>query len=78
MPTIEEFIIEGVDAKELASKEESTSLEPKEMIKEVEKTIPKMTPWSYMHETISKVIEYIIQLNEEMEATIMSQKKGNF
>ena len=44
--TIEELIREQMDAKEfneLDRKEESTSPEPKEMIKEVEKTSPEMT-----------------------------------
>ena len=46
--TIEEVTREEVDAKEfneLVSKEKSTSQEPKEMIKEVEKTSPKMALW---------------------------------
>ena len=41
-----------MDAKEfneLVEKNDSTSPKPKEMIKEVEKTIPEMTPLGDMH-----------------------------
>ena len=85
-PTIEEAIKEDVDAKEfieLVEKEKSTSPEPKEMIKEAEKTTQKMTPWGDMHEELkirevthmSKVEEYIIKLNKETEAAIVTQKE---
>ena len=52
---------------------------------EVLKTIPVMAPWVDMHEEfkfeevtpMSKVEECIFQLNKEMEATIVKQRKKN-
>ena len=69
----------------VAKEDESTSQESHERIREVVKTISKMAPWGEMYEEfkiekitpISKVEEAIIQLNKEMEATIVSQKQEN-
>ena len=71
--------------KDLVVKEdESTCPESHETIREgVVKIIPKMTPWTELHKElkieevtpISKVEECIVQLNKEMEATIVKQKE---
>ena len=67
--------------------DESTSPESHEMTKDkVLKTILEMAPWGDMHEELkieevtpmSKVKKYIIQLNKEMEATIVSDKEKKF
>ena len=67
----------------VVKEDELTSLESHTMIKyEVLKTIPKMAPWSDMHEKIkieelapmSKVKECIIQLNKEIEALMVIHK----
>ena len=63
--------------------DESTSPKSHEMTKDkVLKTILEMAPWGDMHELkieevtpMSKVKEYIIQLNKEMEATIVTRKE---
>ena len=64
--------------------DEPTSLESHDTTKdEVLKTIPEMTPWGEMHEELliekvtpmSKVEECIVQLNKEMEATIVTHKE---
>ena len=63
--------------------DESTSPESHEMTKQkVVKTIPEMASWGEMYEDfdiakvtpMSKVVEYIIQLNKEIEATIVNKK----
>ena len=69
--------------KALVTKEdESTSPESHERIKEVVKTISEMAPWREMYEDtdiakvtpLSKVEEYIIQLNKEIKGTIVTKK----
>ena len=75
--------------KDLVEKEEeeSTSPESHEKIKdEVVKTIPEMTLWGEMHEAlknekmtpISKVDEYIIQLNNKLKGNIVKKKGKKF
>ena len=52
---------------------------------EVIMAIPEMDPWGDMHEELkieevtpmSKVEEYIIQVNKEMEATIVTHREKN-
>ena len=66
----------------VAKDDEPTFSESHDTTKEVVKTIPEMTPWGEMYEDfdiakvtpISKVEEYIIQLNKEIEATIVNKK----
>ena len=77
LPTIEELIREELDAKEfneLVEKEESTSLEHKEMIKYVEKTSPKITLWGDEHEKIEK--EKITPITEVDETILELIKIG--
>ena len=81
LPTFEEPKRVEMDAKVLneivAKEKESTSLKPKEMKKEVEKTIPKMTLWGEVDEKLKnenltpilKVIETILELMENERAT---------
>ena len=60
---------------------EPTSLESHDKTKVV-KTIQEMAPWGEMYEyfnivkvtPMSKVEDYIIQLNKEIEATIVNKK----
>ena len=72
------------DAQELkdlfVKEDESTSSKSHEMIREeVVKTISEMTPWGEMHEklkieevtSMSKVEEYNVMLNKEMEVLIV-------
>ena len=84
---LEELIREQVDAnelKELVAKEnEPTSSEPNEKREEVLKTFLDMTLWGEVYKELKnkkmtpmfEVDEYIVQLNEELEATIVNQKE---
>ena len=85
---LEEFLREEVDAnelKELVAKEyESTSLELNEK-REVVKNFPEMTLWGEVYMELKnkkitpmfEVDEYIVQLNKELEATIVNKKEKN-
>ena len=68
LPTFEEPIGVEVDAKvlnEIVAKEESTSPEPIEMKKEVEKTILKMTLWGEVHEKVeNEILTPILEVDE--------------
>ena len=80
-PTFEEPKIVEVDAKVLneivAKEKESTSIKPKEMKKEVEKTILEMILWGEVHKKvekenltpISKVDDTILELMENERAS---------
>ena len=68
----------------VVKEDEPTSLELHEKTNdEVGKTMPEMTVWGEMYEKLknekmtptSEVDEYIIQLNNEMKATIVNKKK---
>ena len=68
----------------IVMEDEPTSLESHDTIKdEVLNTIPEMASWGDMHEElkneevtlISKVEEYIFQLNKKIDATIVKQKE---
>ena len=70
----------------IVMEDEPTSIESYDTIKdEVLKTISEMAPWGDMHEELkneevtlmSKVEEYIFQLNKKMDATIVKQKEEN-
>ena len=80
---LERVEIDAQEWKTLVAKEdELTSPKSHDTTKEVVKTIPKMAPWGKMYEDfdiakvtpMSKVEEYIIQLNKKIEATIMNKK----
>ena len=88
MKPIREKEYDAKELKDLVMKEdEPTSLESHEKIKdEIVKTIPKMVPWGEMHEELKnekmtpvpKAEECTMQLFEEMEATILNEKKKSF
>ena len=66
----------------VAKEDEPTYPESHDMTKEIIKTIPEMAPWGEMYEEfdiakvtpMSKVEEYLIQFNKEIEATIVNKK----
>ena len=86
---LEELIREEVDANELkklvAKEDEPTSPETKLKREEVIKTFPEMTLWGEVYKELKnkkmtpmfEVDEYIVQLNNELEATIVNHKEKN-
>ena len=84
---LEELIREQVDGNELkelvAKEDEPTSSKLNEKRKEVVKTFLDMTLWGEVYKELKnkkmtpmfEVDEYIVQLNEELEATIVNQKE---
>ena len=84
---LEELIREQVDGNELkelvAKEDEPTSSKLNEKREEVVKTFLDMTLWGEVYKELKnkkmtpmfEVDEYIVQLNEELEATIVNQKE---